>query len=119
MTTPTTVAPAANPAPVSPVDTLIREAGACHVTMTAKIKEAAKLCAATMDKTKTPAEQVKLALAAHAVALAEVDHNVKSLFTDNLWLHAAPAGATVEVPVAGAPGAGRVGGCGGFAPRQG
>lgn len=89
--------------PESAVDTLIREAGEAGTTMYTKAREAAKLAATELPKGKPIADAVAAVVAAHKTAFAAAGHNVKAIFTDALWLLAAPATETVEIKVAGTP----------------
>jgi hypothetical protein len=89
--------------PESAVDALIRQAGEAGATMYAKAREAAKLAAAELPKGKPIADAVAAVVALHKTAFAAAGHNVKAIFTDALWLLAAPAAETVEIKVAGTP----------------
>lgn len=95
-----TAAPAIAPAPESAVDTLIRRAGTEFTTMFATIKEAASLAAAELPKGKTTVDAHAMVMAAHKGSLSAVSPNVKQLFSDALWLHAASSNV-VEIKVAG------------------
>lgn len=88
------------------VDVLIREAGEAGNTMYAKAREAAKVAASAelpALSLKPIAEQVAFIVGAHKAAFDAAGHNVKAIFSDALWLLAAPKAETVEIKVAGTP----------------
>lgn len=85
------------------VGTLINEAGQAAASMLQKCKDAAKLAAAQLDAKKPLAARIADVVALYADDFKAAGHNVKSLFTDALTLHAAEA-APVMVSVIGKDG---------------
>lgn len=85
------------------VGTLINEAGQAAASMLQKCKDAAKLAAAQLDAKKPLAARIAEVVALYADDFKAAGHNVKSLFTDALTLHAAEA-APVMVSVIGKDG---------------
>jgi hypothetical protein len=88
---------------IAAVGTLINEAGQAANTMLAKCKEAAKAASAQLDAKKPLGERIAAVVALYADDFKAAGHNVKSLFTDALTLHAAEA-APVMVSVIGKDG---------------
>ena len=88
---------------IAAVGTLINEAGQAASTMLAKCKEAAKAASAQLDSKKPLGERIAAVVALYADDFKAAGHNVKSLFTDALTLHAAEA-APVVVSVIGKDG---------------
>lgn len=85
------------------IGTLINEAGQAAASMLQKCKDAAKLAAAQLDAKKPLAARIAEVVALYADDFKAAGHNVKSLFTDALTLHAAEA-APVMVSVIGKDG---------------
>jgi hypothetical protein len=88
---------------IAAVGTLINEAGQAANTMLAKCKEAAQAAAAQLDAKKPLGLRIASVVALYADDFKAAGHNVKSLFTDALTLHAAAA-APVMVSVIGKDG---------------
>ena len=95
--------PAVTAARIASVGTLINEAGQAANTMLAKCKEAAAAAAAQLDTKKPLAGRIASVVSLYADDFKAAGHNVKSLFTDALTLHAAQA-APVMVSVIGKDG---------------
>lgn len=85
------------------VGTLINEAGQAAASMLQKCKDAASKAAAQLDAKKPLGERIAAVVALYADDFKAAGHNVKSLFTDALTLHAASA-APVMVQVIGKDG---------------
>ena len=85
------------------VGTLINEAGQAAASMLQKCKDAASKAAAQLDPKKPLAARIADVVALYADDFKAAGHNVKSLFTDALTLHAASA-APVMVQVIGKDG---------------
>lgn len=85
------------------VGTLINEAGQAAASMLQKCKDAASKAAAQLDPKKPLADRIAAVVALYADDFKAAGHNVKSLFTDALTLHAA-ASAPVMVSVIGKDG---------------
>lgn len=85
------------------VGTLINEAGQAAASMLQKCKDAASKAAVQLDAKKPLAERIAAVVALYADDFKAAGHNVKSLFTDALTLHAA-ASAPVMVSVIGKDG---------------
>ena len=96
-------APAVVATRIASVGTLINEAGQAANTMLAKCKEAAEAAAKQLDPKKPLAGRIASVVALYADDFKAAGHNVKSLFTDALTLHAAEA-APVMVSVIGKDG---------------
>lgn len=88
---------------IAAVGTLINEAGQAGNTMLAKCKEAAAQAAKQLDPKKPMAARIADVVALYADDFKAAGHNIKSLFTDALTLHAAEA-APVMLQVIGKDG---------------
>ena len=88
---------------IAAVGTLINEAAQAGNTMLAKCKEAAAEAAKQLDPKKPIAARIADVVALYADDFKAAGHNIKSLFTDALTLHAAAA-APVMVQVIGKDG---------------
>ena len=88
---------------IAAVGTLINEAAQAGNTMLAKCKEAAAQAAKQLDPKKPIAARIADVVALYADDFKAAGHNIKSLFTDALTLHAAAA-APVMVQVIGKDG---------------
>ena len=88
---------------IAAVGTLINEAAQAGNTMLAKCKEAAAQAAKQLDHKKPIAARIADVVALYADDFKAAGHNIKSLFTDALTLHAAAA-APVMVQVIGKDG---------------
>ncbi len=85
------------------IGTLINQAGQAAASMLALCKDAASKAAAQLDPAKPMGERIATVVALYADDFKAAGHNVKSLFTDALTLHAA-AQTPVSVKAIGADG---------------
>ncbi len=85
------------------IGTLINQAGQAAASMLALCKDAASKAAAQLDPAKPMGERIAAVVALYADDFKAAGHNVKSLFTDALTLHAA-AQTPVSVKAIGADG---------------
>ena len=85
------------------IGTLINQAGQAAASMLALCKDAASKAAAQLDPAKPMGERIATVVALYADDFKAAGHNVKSLFTDALTLHAA-AQTPVSVKAIGTDG---------------
>jgi hypothetical protein len=85
------------------IGTLINQAGQAAASMLALCKDAASKAAAQLDPAKPMGERISAVVALYADDFKAAGHNVKSLFTDALTLHAA-AQTPVSVKAIGTDG---------------